>query len=167
MYDIRIADTQGGSIRVYVTKNKKRPTKFLNKMIREEFEIGLNNLDTYKGFQSRVNYIRQRTLIKLQKLKIQGYKIYGYGASAKGNTMLNYLGLDTKTIDKVVDRTIYKLGKFTPGTKIPVVEQSEQDEPDFYLLLVWNYLAGVLQREKKFRQKGGKFIVPTLLPFII
>jgi hypothetical protein len=167
MTDIKIADTQGGSIRVYVSKKKKRPTKFLNKMIRQEFEIGLNNLDTYKGFQSRANYIKQRTLLKLMKLKAAGYTIYGYGASAKGNTMLNFLGLDAKIIDKVVDKTPYKIGKFTPGTKIPVSNQSYHDTPDFYLLLVWNYLSGILEREKKFRENGGKFIVPTLLPFVI
>ncbi len=167
MFDIRMADTQGGSIRVFVSQKKKKQSPLLKKIIREEFEIRLDHMDTYAGFQSRVNYIKQRTVIKLKKLKEAGYKIYGYGASAKGNTMLNVLGLDTTIIDKVVDKTPYKIGKFTPGTKIPVVMQSEDDEPNYYLLLVWNYLAGVLEREKEYRKRGGKFIVPTMLPSIL
>ncbi|MDP2638259.1 MAG: class I SAM-dependent methyltransferase [Candidatus Levybacteria bacterium] len=167
MFDIKSADTQGGSIRVFVSKRMRRQSNLLKKFIKEEGEMRLDKLDTYAGFQSRVNYIRQRAKIKLTELKKKGYKIYGYGASAKGNTMLNYLDLNSKIIDKIVDKTPFKVGKFTPGTKIPVVMQSDKDVPDYYLLLVWNYLPSILEREKEFRKKGGKFIVPTLLPFII
>jgi len=167
MFDIRVADSQGGSIRVFVSKKKRKQSELLKKIIKEEYEVRLNKIDTYAGFQSRVIYNKQITLAKLRELKKAGYKIYGYGASAKGNTMLNYLGINTKTIDKVVDKTPYKIGKFTPGTKIPVVMQSDKDIPDYYLLLVWNYLGGVMEREKDFTKKGGKFIVPRLLPLII
>lgn len=167
LFDVEVADTQGGSIRCFVSRRKQAQSPTLAHMLANEYVIGLNQIETYFGFEARIAYVKQMTLDTLHRLKAEGKKIYGYGASAKGNTMLTYLGIDTNLVDKIVDKTPYKIGKFTPVTNIPIVKQYADDQPDYYLLLVWNYLAGVLDREKTFRKRGGKFIVPTLLPFII
>jgi hypothetical protein len=103
----------------------------------------------------------------LARLKSEGKTIYGYGASAKGNTLLNVAGIGADILDCIVDTTPYKIGKFSPGMRIPVVAPGERPEPDYYLLLVWNYLPGVLAREEAFRAGGGHFIVPIPVPAVI
>lgn len=166
--DIEEHDTQGGSIRVFVThkSNKiKQKTLVKDKLLYEK-AIGIQDIDTYKGFKSRVNYVKIKLNTILKDLKKEGKTIYGYGASAKSNTLLNYCEIDTKYLDVIVDKTPYKFGLYTPGTHIPVVKESKK-EPDYYLLLVWNYAAGILLREHEYREKGGKFIIPIPTPHIV
>lgn len=166
--DIEEHDTQGGSIRVFVThESSKIKQKLLVKdKLLFENAIGIQDIDTYKGFKSRASYVKIKLNRILKDLKKEGKTIYGYGASAKSNTLLNYCGINTKYLDVIVDKTPYKLGLYTPGTHIPVVKKPEK-EPDYYLLLVWNYAAGILLREHKYRENGGKFIIPIPTPHII
>lgn len=162
-------NTQGGSIRIMVV-HKNSPaemnehTKWLMK--REEL-LGLNKLETYMGFQARVDYNKQVLLEILLELKKQGKTIYGLGAPAKGNTPLNYGSIGTQYLDYLVDKTPYKIGKYSPGMHIPVIAAGSVSMPDYYLILPWNYLDGIMEREKKFRANGGKFIVPMPTPYII
>lgn len=166
--DIEERDTQGGSIRVFVTHrgNKMRESKIVREMFDNEIRIGLTNLNTYLGFDSRVNYIKIKLRNILDRLKREGMTIAGYGASAKSNTLLNYCGIDNKYLDFIVDKTPYKYGLYTPGTHIKVIEKPKK-EPDYYLLLVWNYASAVLQRERSYRNRGGKFIIPIPTPQIV
>lgn len=168
LIDVEEHDTQGGSIRFFAThsNNKIKPKESVSQMLKNEKAIGLLNLDTYVGFSSRVNYIRYKLVALLKKLKKDGKTVAGYGASAKSNTLLNYCGIGTTYIDYIIDKTPYKFGLYTPGTHIPVVG-SEKKRPDFYLLLVWNYASGIMERESEFRKKGGKFIVAIPTPQII
>jgi SAM-dependent methyltransferase len=158
--DVKKADTQGGSIRVYARRHSETPSQALMSLSVYEQLLQLDSLDTYMGMQQRVNFIREELLIKLQSLKEQGKKIYGFGASAKGNTLLNYCGIGPDLLDCIVDLTPHKIGKYTPGTHIPVKHPDEVEKPDYYLILVWNYLPGILERNMDFLIQGGHLIVP-------
>lgn len=166
--DVEEHDTQGGSIRFYIThsSNNRKVKKSVNEMLKNEKEIGLHELNTYAGIPSRVNYIKNKLVGILENLKKEGYSIAGYGASAKSNTLLNYCGINTNYLDYILDRTEYKFGLYTPGTHIPVTG-TENKRPDYYLLLVWNYSHAILQREHTFRKNGGKFILAIPTPQIV
>ncbi len=161
-------DTQGGSIRIFAvhSKNKLNPKPIVAKMLASEKDIGLQNIETYLGFKSRVNYIKYKLNDLLENLNKEGKVVAGYGASAKSNTLLNYCGINTNYLNCIIDNTPYKIGKFTPGTHIPIVDNLKKS-PDYFLLLVWNYSAQILKNEQKFRNKGGKFIIPVPTPHII
>lgn len=169
--DVQKADTQGGSIRVFVRKdpwgvfNEKQAaypsSPAVQEMLESEVSLGLGKLETYQAFAKRIETIKKTLVETLQSLKSEGKTIWGFGASAKGNTLLNYCGIDSSLVDYVVDLTPYKIGKYTPGTKIPIIDQHKtQAHPDYYLVMVWNYLSGILERERAFQSAGGKFIVP-------
>ncbi len=166
--DVEEHDTQGGSIRFFLThsNSKRKVKKSVAEVLKNEKEIGLFKIETYVGMESRVNYTRNKLISILKDLKKDGYSIAGYGASAKSTTLLNYCGIDSSYLDYIFDKTPYKFGLFTPGTHIPVVGVEEK-RPDFYLLLVWNYTYGILQREQKFRKNGGKFILAIPTPRIV
>lgn len=172
IFDVKLADTQGGSIRVYVQRQNREHSEEVTQNVANlqsyEHRLKINELDTYKGFQARVDYSCQELVRILSDLKAQGKTVYGFGASAKGNTLLNYCGIGSDLLECVVDLTPYKIGKYTPGSHIPVKSPDQLNkQPDYYLLLVWNYLPGILEREKAFRDAGGKFIVPIPTPLII
>jgi len=167
--DVEEADTQGGSIRVHVKKASSypKPRPAVEAMLARERSLGLLDGRTYQGFQARVNYTCQKLVQQLQWLKMEGFTIQGFGASAKGNTLLNTAGIGPDLLDCIVDLTPYKIGTYAPGSKIPIKHPDEVEKPDYYLLLVWNYLEGVLERESAFREAGGRFIVPIPTPKII
>ena len=172
IFDVEEVDTQGGSIRVYA-KHENGPHKvqpIVAQMALAELEMGLDKTETYLGLGDRANYIKKELMRILTDLKRRGKKIVGYGAPAKGNTLLNFCGIGPEHLDYIIDKTYFKHGKFTPGMHIPVfpIEKIQEDgAPDYYLLLVWNYAPGILAQEEEFRRKGGKFIVPIPNPHII
>lgn len=168
--DVQEADTQGGSIRVTLLHSGDDlfQSAAVTALLAYEDRLGLTNgLDAYQGAQARVQYVKEELVSLLVSLKAQGKTIYGYGASAKGNTLLNTCGIGTDLLDCIVDTTPFKIGKYAPGSHLPVVAPGSRPEPDYYLLLVWNYLAGVLEREQPYRDAGGKFIVPIPAPIIV
>lgn len=172
IFDVERVDTQGGSIRVFASHKKSSHAvePVVAKMAEAELAMGLDKKETYLGLQHRVEYIKAELMDMLRELKSAGKKIVGYGAPAKGNTLLNYCGITTDLVDYIVDKTYFKHGKFTPGTHIPVfpVEKINEDGyPDYYLLLPWNYAAGFVRNEKEFMAKGGKFIIPIPVPHIL
>ena len=162
VFRVDAVNTQGGSIRVFARKGSVEVENSVGWYLKREEEMGLKQLDTYKGFQARVNFIRQKVWEVIEQAKAQGKKVVGYGASAKSNTLLNYFGLTNKEIEYIEDLTPHKIGRFTPGTHIPIYapDKRAEKQPDFFLLLVWNYLNDILGREAAFLQGGGKFIIP-------
>jgi SAM-dependent methyltransferase len=161
--DIKKLPIHGGSIRVYITKNtsKRKPAKIVQEFVNNELLKKLNTRLPYDDFSRRVAVIKRDLVGYLKKLKKNGKKVVGYGASAKGNVMLNYCNIDTRLLDYIVDSIHYKQGRFTPGTHIPIYPETrlEKDMPDYALLLAWNFADEIIQKQSKDREKGGQFII--------
>ena len=149
---------QGGSLRVVVQHGPSRDRSWF------KGEDWLARLFTYQSFGGRVTYIRERLLDLIDGEIASGRTVAGYAASAKSTTLLNYCGIGPDRLKSVVDLTPHKIGRLTPGTRIPIVAE---DDVDTYLLLAWNYLPGILRRERAFIDRGGKFIVPIPTPMIL
>ncbi len=162
IFDVQKVPMHGESIRVFVSASRGEE-KSVSVLLSEEKNIGLNKEETFFAFAKRVEKNRQELLDLLKSLKSEGKKIIGYGAPAKGNTLLNYCGLGTETIDCISDSTPFKQGLFAPGSHIPILspENFKKSPPDFALLLAWNYAEEILKKEQDFREAGGKFILPV------
>ena len=148
---------QGGSHRVMVRRGTSSPGQ----------SSWLSDISQYKVMQKRADLLSSRLRDALEREVNAGHSIAGYAASAKSTTLLNFCGIDYRDLEYVVDMTPSKIGKLTPGTHVPVVGPGMRPEPDVYLLLAWNYLSGILRRERSFVSNGGRFLVPIPTPSII
>lgn len=170
VFDVELNDVNGGSFRVYIKHaddgsgiaKKAGADDRLEALRKSERELGLNDEKVYDEFVDRVEKIKKQTVDFIKKEVSSGKKIYIYGASTKGNTLLQYYNLDTSLIPFAVERNQDKWGKKTVGSLIPIIseEQARSDRPDYFLVLPWHFMKEFLQREGAFLEKGGKFIVP-------
>jgi len=158
----------GGSLRVFVEK-QNRPGQSVHDYIESEQRLGLDRLDYYADFSNRVSQIRTELNELLQGLKERKARIVGYGAAAKGTIMLNYVGIGQETLDFVVDRNTHKQGRFIPGVRLPIAspERVLAEQPDYVLILPWNFKDEIMAQQAEYRRRGGKFIVPVPRPTII
>lgn len=117
-------------------------------------------LESFKEFSSKIQNNRWQLKDLLTSLKKENKKIYAYGAPVKGNTLLNYAGITNQVIDKVVEINPYKIGTYTPGSYIPVIKETKDDIPDYYLMLSHNFEKELLEKNKNIIEKGVKFIIP-------
>lgn len=164
IFEVKIFPVQGNSIRVYVgNKNMHKIRSSVEKILNKEKAIKLHKFSTYKKLATIIEKMKIDVVRKIKRLKKEGKVLAGYGAPAKGNTLLNYYGIDSKMLDYVTEELPSKIGYLTPGTHIKVIdiEQSRKNPPDYYLLLAWNYKDNILQKEKNFTKSGGKFIMPV------
>lgn len=162
IFDVKTVPVQGESLRVYVAKNHKvKPT--VEKFLHREKELGLDTFETFAHFSEKVVDNKNKTLELLKELKAQGKKIVGYGAPAKGSTLLNFYGIGQETLDYITDTTSLKQGKYMPGVHIPIYPPDKllEKKPDYILLLAWNYADAILEKEKDLRDSGVKFIIPV------
>jgi len=168
IFDVKKQKVHGGTIRVFVSrKNNFKPTIRLQKMIKCEKEFGIFKIKTYQRFTKDVEKLKKILTNKLIKFKKEGKFIFGYGAPAKGNVLLNYCNIDTKFLEYVLDTTPLKHGLLTPGMHIPVKpakSRLDNTSKQIALLLAWNYKKEILEKENEFRKKGGKFLVPIPSP---
>jgi len=169
LFDVKRVPVHGGSIRCYVRRSPSKVENSVYKLLVLEEDLRLNVFNAYLEFSAKVKNIKLQLTSLLKKSKENGSRIVGYGAAAKGNVLLNYCKIRTDILDYIVDNTPFKQGLYTPGMHIPVVPPDRllRDEPDFVLLLAWNYLDEILKKEQKYRELGGKFIVPIPEPKII
>jgi len=170
VFDVERTGIHGGSIIVYVRKGiTASPKESVDALLALEEERGLYSLETYRQFASRVVRVKEKLVALLNQLRSEGKRIAAYGAPAKGNTMLNYCQIGPDTLEYAVEKNPLKHARYTPGTHIPVIaeEQARQSPPDYYLVLPWNFLDEFLQKEERYRENGGKFIVPIPEPHII
>jgi SAM-dependent methyltransferase len=158
----------GGSLRVFVEK-QNRPEQSVHEYIESEQRLGLDRLDYYADFSNRVNQIRTELNELLQGLKERKARIVGYGAAAKGTIMLNYVGIGQETLDFVADRNTHKQGRYIPGVRLPISspERVLAEQPDYVLILPWNFKDEIMAQQAEYRRRGGKFIVPVPRPTII
>jgi ABC-type Fe3+-hydroxamate transport system substrate-binding protein len=135
-------------------------------LIDEEYKMGLHTTKPYNEFAERVNSHKESLVNLIRSLRSDGKTVYGYGASTKGNVMLQWCGLTSDDIIAIGEVNPDKYGCVTPGTNIPIIPESEVKaiNPDYMIVLPWHFRNGILQREKEYRNSGGKFIFP--LPYI-
>lgn len=170
IFDVERNELDGGSIRVLWKKRQnieeKVKTRKINNILREEKEYGLYDVTIFDQFSKNIKSLKSETRNTLFELKKKGKTIVGYGAAAKGNIFLNYFGIDNKILDYIVDSTPYKQGLFTPGTKIPIYNESKiyDTRPDYILILAWNFKDEIMLKNKRYKDMGGKFIlaIPNL-----
>lgn len=161
-------DSNGGSIRCFATHEttfSHKNDQFLHNLHalrQKEFDLALETDKPYRNFQERINIHREELNTLLKQLRNKGKKIHVYGASTKGNTILQWCGIDQRIIDVAAERNPVKYGASTLGTDIPIVSEidSRQAEPDYYLVLPWHFKIEILEREKDMLAKGVGFIFP-------
>lgn len=163
IFDVERLKIHGGSIRVYASKNVSvRAGTSVGSLIAMERKMGMDSLDTYLDFSVKVDVMKKNLVRFLRKLKFDGKRVVGYGAAAKGNTLLNYCKIGTDLLDYIVDKSPHKQGMYTPGMHIPVFgpEKLMEDHPDYVLILPWNFSDEIMKQEKRYAKSGGKFILP-------
>jgi SAM-dependent methyltransferase len=158
----------GGSLRLFVEKHHA-PTRSIAAYLETERRLGLDRLSYYAGFSARVAGIRCELIALLQDLKRRGACIVGYGAAAKGTIMLNYAGLGGDVLDFVVDRNVHKQGRYVPGVRLRIEppERVLERQPDYVLILPWNFKDEIMTQQDEYRRRGGRFIVPVPRPCIL
>lgn len=124
---------------------------------------------SWQPFVKRVEHIQRELPRLIRKLRGQGKRVIGYGASAKGNTLLNTCGLTSKDLDYIIDNTPFKQDKVAPGSWLPIrpPEWLMRDRPDYALILAWNFAPEIIRRETEYQQSGGRFILPIPEPGIV
>ncbi len=169
-FDVELNDINGGSFRIYIKHHGasrliKVPTSAeerLKNLREEEKKLGLNDKTAYEDFARRITDVKARISTFIQNEVKKNKKIFIYGASTKGNTLLQFCDLDYRLIEAAAERNPMKWGKKTVGTLIPIIseEEARARKPDYFLILPWHFLAEFKEREREFLERGGKFIVP-------
>ncbi len=168
--DIQRLEIHGGSMRVFARRRgSATPTPAVGEWLDREAALRLFERETYDAFRARVEANRAALLSMLRELKSAGHRLAGYGAPAKGNTLLNYCGIGPDTLEFLADRNPIKHGLYSPGMHIPVVgvERIDADRPDYLLVLAWNFGDEIIAQQAAFRARGGRFILPIPEPRIV
>jgi len=170
--DAELNDVNGGSVRVYAIKKNADITKFGSAPLRDvwsmkvkslkEHEEKYNTKEAWFDFGKRMNLLRMRVSKFIRKANREGKSVWGYGASTKGNTLLQYFGLNHELIEAIAEKNPDKWGLYTIGTNIPIKSEQEMRDaqPDFVLVLPWHFISEFSEREREYLFKGGAFIVP-------
>jgi len=167
VFDVEELPTHGGSLRVYAQRRdagKNNTTNNVRELLQREYTLGMTSPAFYLGLQEKANLLKDYLVSFLIERKREGKKVAGYGAAAKGNTLLNYAGVRPDLLPYVVDLNPAKQGKYLPGSRIPIVPEGylTAGKPDFVLILPWNIRDEIIKQLSYIRQWNGKFV--TLIP---
>jgi NDP-4-keto-2,6-dideoxyhexose 3-C-methyltransferase len=172
--DCQLNDVNGGSFRIYAMKESGNYKTFssqphrdvcnmrIDSLLAYERTLSLDHVETWRNFFRDIESLKEKTVSFIKEEKAKGKTIWGYGASTKGNTLLQYFGLDNTLIDGIAERSPYKFGLRTVGTNIPIHSEDEmrRAKPDYLLVLPWHFINEFVNREQDYLRGGGKFIVP-------
>jgi len=166
--DVKRLPIHGGSLRLTASRSPARSVELVA-LFAHEAGLGLDKEWFYKDFADRVRALRDSLASLLVSEKVKGKRIACYGAPAKGATMVNYLDLGEGFFEFAVDANAYKQGKYMPGQRIPIrhPDQLVAHQPDYVLLLAWNFAGEVMRQQATYRQRGGRFIIPVPEPRIL
>lgn len=163
LFDARLSPVHGGSIIGYAGHlGEREPSAQLTVLRQAEDETASNELDTYRSFAQRIAQMKAENLAFLEARKQAGKRIFGLGAPAKGNTLLNHFGIGTQYLDLLVERNALRKGLYSPGMHLPIVLEDELPEPpDVYYVLAWNFKREILARNRALLAQGVEFYFPV------
>ncbi len=170
VFDVEAYPIHGGSFRAFVGMKGAHPIgKAVNMMLKAEKKQGIHHLSRLKSFANQVTEHRMKLTHLLRNLKKQGKKIVIVSTPAKGMTLINYCRIGPEHIDFATEKSKLKIGRFTPGTHIPIFPDSEllRRQPDYALILAWNFAPEIMKNLVDYKRKGGRFIIPIPEPKII
>ena len=170
IFDVEKVAIHGGTLRYFVARENTYPiSNNVNKFLELEKEKKIYEIDTLKNFAKSVQRNREELTWMLKSMKHKGKRIAGVSAPAKGMTLLNYCKIGPEILDFITEKSTLKIGKYTPGTHIPILHDSEliKQMPDYALLLAWNFADEIMKNLKDYKDAGGKFIIPIPKPRII
>jgi SAM-dependent methyltransferase len=166
--DVEHLPIHGGSLRLYAGRSRQR-SPAVHAYQAEEAAAGVDQLAYYRDFATRVDGIKHSLRRLLNDIKTEGKTIAAYGAAAKGSTMVNYAGIGANLVDFVVDRNVHKQGCYMPGVHIPIYapERLLTEQPDYLLVLAWNFKDEIMRQQEEYRSRGGRFIIPIPHPEVV
>jgi SAM-dependent methyltransferase len=164
IFNVEKISTHGGSLRVFAQKIAYTPHKMhsiVHEIINEENLFGLKNIQSYSNFQLKINKIKDSFVSFLIDAKKNNKKVIGYGAAAKASTLINYAGIREDLIEYIVDKSNFKVGKFMPGSRIPIKNESyiNKDKPDFIVIFPWNIKNEIMNQLFYVKDWGGRFVI--------
>ena len=169
--NFKTPDAQGGSLRVYASKNKnsKNQKSIKKQILKEKKQLNLFNVNTYKKFEKKIINCKNKLNSLIQNCINNNMNIAGYGAAAKTTTFLNYFKISEKNIKFIFDDNKLKQGLCIPGTKIKILDPLNMNKKNIDVLIIfaWNYAELIIAKNKKFKKKGGKFLIPFPNPRLI